>query len=325
MKKNCSLILILLLAVSFPAATEEGPQVDFILLVDTSLSMAPAIDDLKQFVAGGIVGRFVREGDWVAVLAFYGTSTLIWEGDIQTEADKAALVRSLHALEATGRFTDIGAALDEMKRLVVRRNKPEIPKYILLLTDEVQEAPPGSAYHSDDFTISHELLEYVRRVDLGSFQAITIGYGLASRIESDLASLMKTLNDPPDRPERLLPGENSVKTQEASKLEAPGSTLPGVVAEAGTETSKMETRVPDGTAGSASADVQRVTATRTETDGGESINPWLYLILALVMGIAIMGALLLMTQRSKKPMNTGGTPEEKENENDPPGFKDGKR
>ena len=318
MKKYGTLILTILLAFSGMLAAEEGPQVDFILLIDTSLSMAPAIDELKQFVAGGIVGRFVQQDDWVAVLSFFGKSSLIWEGDIKTEADKAALVRSLHALEATGRFTDIGAALDEMKQVVIRRNRPEIPKYILLLTDEVQEAPPGSDYRSDDFTISHEMLEYVRRVDLGSFQAITIGYGLASRIESDLASLMKTLNDPPDRPERFLPGNSSVQTQTASSL---GSTAASAMTEAGTKPGEsvpgqqegLQTTVGSGTAGSGatSSDTagsagtegsvpsgqQTAITSRAGPAAGEGLHPWIYIVLALVMGTTILAAILLIPDR----------------------------
>lgn len=317
MKKICSLILAILLASSLPAVAEEGPQVDFVLLIDTSLSMASAMEDLKKFVATNIVGRFVQQSDWVAVIAFYGKSTLIWEGDIRTEADKAALVRSLHALEATGRFTDIGAALDEMKQLVIKRNKPEIPKYILLLTDEVQEAPPGSEYISDDFTVSHELLEYVRRVDLGSFQAITIGYGLASRIESDLESLMKTLNDPPDRPERFLPGSSSVQTQNAASLGTPPGLQGGIdPAASGTAGSAAAGSTPSGNP----TDTTYGTGSRS----GGGIQLPVMLILALVMGSAILVALVLIILGSKKTKSLGKPPGDKEKDN-PSGLKDGKQ
>ena len=344
MKKYCILILAILLAFSSMVAAEEGLQVDFILLIDTSLSMAPAIDELKQFVASGIVGRFVQQDDWVAVLSFYGESTLIWEGDIQTEADKAALVRSLHALKATGRFTDIGAALDEMKQLVLRRNKPEIPKYILLLTDEIQEAPPGSEYRSDDFTVSHDLLEYVRRVDLGSFQAITIGYGLASRIESDLQALMKTLKDPPDRPQRFLPGDDSVRTQAVSSLEATTTTSNSLGAgssegEAVSEYQESLDPVVAGksdsgtrgseTTGSAPSGEQTGTAPRSDPSTGERLQPGIYLVLALVVGVAILSTILLISRKpkkkkKKKKKNLGQAPENTENK-DPSVLKDGKK
>ena len=326
MEKYCVLILTILMAFTLPGVAEEGPQVDFILLVDTSLSMAPAMEELRQYVAGGIVGRFVQQGDWVAVLAFYGKSTLIWEGNIQTETDKASLIRSLHALKATGRFTDIGTALDDMKQLVIRRNRQDIPKYILLLTDEVQEAPPGSSYRSDDFTINHDMLEYVRRVDMGSFHAITIGYGLASRIESDLESLMKTLNDPPDRPERFLPGGDVAQTQDAStqgnisvqdgSITATGSQGSAGLAQSGTSS-------PEST-GTPSAGTQPGNTDSTASGAGIVTSTSIYLILGLAMGIAILGSVLLIKQRSKKP-HGHRKPSEEEDRDKPSELKDGKQ
>ena len=61
MRKYYALVFALLMALSWPLVAEEGPQVDFLILVDTSLSMAPAIEELKQYVAAGIVGRYVQD------------------------------------------------------------------------------------------------------------------------------------------------------------------------------------------------------------------------------------------------------------------------
>jgi hypothetical protein len=329
MEKNFVLILTLLMAFTLPGVAEEGPQVDFILLVDTSLSMAPAIEDVKQYVAGGIVGRFVQQGDWVAVLAFYGKSTLIWEGGIQTEADKASLIRSLHALEAKGRFTDIGMALDDMKQLVLQRNRPEIPKYILLLTDEIQEAPPDSSYRSDDFTVNHEMLEYVRRVDMGSFHAITIGYGLASRIESDLESLMKTLNDPPDRPERFLPGGETTNTQDASAMGNPSTndgSSPTTGSQDSTGSQDNTGQALSGGSGSAASGTLPAANDGSSFGVGGISRASIYIILGLVIGTAILGLVLLIRQKSQKSKKPVGhrKPSDEEDEDKPSGSKDGK-
>jgi hypothetical protein len=333
MEKNCALILTILMAFTLPGVAEEGPQVDFILLVDTSLSMAPAIEELKQYVASGIVGRFVQQGDWVAVLAFYGKSALIWEGDIQTEADKADLIRSLHSLEAKGRFTDIGAALDDMKQLVLQRNRPEIPKYILLLTDEIQEAPPDSSYRSDDFTVNHDMLEYVRRVDMGSFHAITIGYGLASRIESDLESLMKTLNDPPERPERLLPGGDRSRTQDASTAGGASAQDGSSTTGGGRDSTGQGQSASPGPAssGTPSGGIPSDGTQPDTTDGsifgmGGNARTSIYIILGLVIGTAILGLVLLIrqgSQKSKKPRGHG-QPSDEEDKVKPSGSKDGR-
>jgi hypothetical protein len=334
MEKNCALILTILIALALPGIAEEGPQVDFILLIDTSLSMSPAIEEVKQYVAGGVVGRFVQQGDWVAVLAFYGKSTLIWEGEIQTEADKASLIRSLHALEAKGRFTDIGMALDDMKQLVIQRNRPEIPKYILLLTDEIQEAPPDSSYRSDDFTVDHELLEYVRRVDMGSFHAITIGYGLANRIESDLESLMKTLNDPPDRPERFLPGGESTRGQDTST--AGGFSTqdkPSITTGGQDGTGQTLSASPGSVASGTSSDGIPPDGSQPGANDGRSFGVGgisktsIYIILGLVIGTAILGVVLITRRKSQKSRNPVGyrKPSEEEDKDKPSGSKDGKQ
>lgn len=179
------------------------------MLIDTSLSMADAMESARRFAAGEIIGRLVEKGDWVAVLRFYGNIETVWKGDVTGPADVSSIVRSLNGLEANGRFTDIGSALDAMDRLIMERGHPERPKYILLLTDERQEAPKGTQYYSSDYVIHHPLLEYVKRVDKGTFRVITIGYGLADTIEGEARSLMTTLSEPPSRPSAPLAGADA--------------------------------------------------------------------------------------------------------------------
>jgi len=191
------------------SADSRSTSVDFVLLVDTSLSMADAMEPARRYAAGEIIGRLVETDDWVAVLRFYGSVETVWKGDVTGSADVSAIVRSLNELEADGRFTDIGSALDAMDSLILERGHPERPKYILLLTDERQEAPKGTQYYSSDYVAHHPLLEYVKRVDMGPFRVITIGYGLADTIEGEARSLMTTLSEPPNRPTSPLAGADA--------------------------------------------------------------------------------------------------------------------
>ena len=209
MNKRAILVFLLVTSLAGIYAETRSANIDFVLLVDTSLSMADAIGEARQFAAGEIVGRLVEPGDWVAIVRFYGKSEIVWKGDVSGEADIATMIRSLHNLEANGRYTDIGAALDSMDALILERGHPERPKYILLLTDERQEAPKGSSYYSSDYTVSHPLLEYVKRVDKGMFRVITIGYGLSAKIEGEARSLMTTLSEPPLRSQYPLAGDSS--------------------------------------------------------------------------------------------------------------------
>ena len=179
----------------------------------------------------------------------------------------------------------------------------------------------------------HELLEYVRRIDLGSFNAVTIGYGLASRIESDLQALMKTLDDPPERPERFLPGDTQVRTEDPSK---PGSGRPAIPgagdstkADGTTPGSQEGTGPTAGTPGSGgagtSASGSQTDSTLPKGDGaGGGTQQSVYLILALVMGIMVLGAILLVIQRAKKPKVAAKRPADKRTVA-PTGLKDGRQ
>jgi hypothetical protein len=205
---RCGMALVFALltaATAFPG-DERSLPVDFVFLVDRSLSMKPVLEDVKRYLAADVIGPLVLPGDSVTLLAFYGKVERIWQGKIGGEADKAALVRSLHKLIPNGRYTDIGHALDELDPILKELDAKDRVKYILLLTDERQEAPPGSPYGSKDYSITHPYLTYINRKDLGTFRAITIGMGLNDRIASTAESLASFLQNPPDRSDSPLPG-----------------------------------------------------------------------------------------------------------------------
>lgn len=206
--KRCRLALFLAIfaaAAAFPGDERTLP-VDFVFLVDRSLSMKPVLEEVKRYLAGDVIGPLVVPGDSVTLLAFYGKVERVWQGRIGAEADKAALIRSLHKLSPDGRYTDIGRALDFLDPVLTELDAPDRLKYILLLTDERQEAPPDSKYQSGDYTIAHRYLTYVNRRDFGPFRAITIGLGLDDRIAATAESLASFLRNPPERTDRALPG-----------------------------------------------------------------------------------------------------------------------
>ena len=113
--------------------------------------------------------------------------------------DKAKAVRAIRAVRANGRFTDLGAALDAAKRDLDELGKPERPKYVVLISDERQEAPKGSPYQAPDYKLKHPSLEYVKKVDLGKFRAITVGLQVGTKVSETAPVVMQLLLDPPVR------------------------------------------------------------------------------------------------------------------------------
>lgn len=205
-RRQSGIPLLLALAAFFAlpgGASAQGEareaSLDVILLVDKSLSMVDAIGGVKKYLAGEVVGPLLLPGDRLVIEAFYGKIERLFAGTIRGEEDKARAIRSLNGLVADGRFTDIGAVLDRAEADLAELGEAGRPKYVLLLTDERQEAPYGTKYYAPDYKLRHSALEYVRKVDLGPFRAITVGFGVGAKVEAAAPGVMKLLVELPRR------------------------------------------------------------------------------------------------------------------------------
>lgn len=216
--------LILLLPASGAAAQTAGGTIpvadsssehrsaglDVVILLDKSLSMAPFFSQVKAYVAGKVLEPILIPGDRLILDAFYGKVDRLYDGTIRSEADKAAAIRTLRAVKADGRFTDIGSALDAAQQDLNELGKPDRPKYVLLITDEQQEAPPESPYAVKNYRLDHPALQYVKRVDLGRFRAITVGFGVGAKVDAATPEVMKLLTEvPTDRMDGSSSGSSS--------------------------------------------------------------------------------------------------------------------
>ncbi len=155
--------------------------------------------EAKEYAAGQVLGPILVPGDRLIIELVYGKVERLVSMDIASEADKARAIRSIRAVKADGRFTDLGKALDAAKRDLDELGRPERPKYVLMITDERQEAPAGSPYQSTDYTLRHPSLEYVKKVDLGKFRAITVGLQVGDKVAQAAPEMMKLLLEPPVR------------------------------------------------------------------------------------------------------------------------------
>lgn len=178
---------------------QRAGSLDVILLLDKSLSMAPYFDEVKSYAAGNVLGTILIPGDRLIVEAVYGKTERLVTATIGSEEDKAKAIRTIRQVKANGRFTDLGTALDAAKRDLDELGQPGRPKYVLLLTDERQEAPKGSPYQAPDYKLKHPSLAYVKRVDLGKFRAITVGLQVADKVNAAAPGVMQLLMEPPLR------------------------------------------------------------------------------------------------------------------------------
>jgi hypothetical protein len=187
-----------------PSAASEGKELrsgslDVVLLLDKSLSMASCFEEAKNYAAGNVLGAILIPGDRLIVETVYGKVDRLVTATISSEEDKAKAIRAIRQVKADGKFTDLGAALDAAKKDLDELGQNDRPKYVLLITDERQEAPKGSPYQATDYKLKHPSLAYVKRLDLGKFRAITVGLHVADKVNAATPGVMQLLMDPPVR------------------------------------------------------------------------------------------------------------------------------
>jgi len=223
--------LLLLPNLGWAEETRTG-NIDMVLLVDSSLSMRDAMAATREFAAAELIAPILMPGDRLILERFYGKVERLFGGTIRSEADKAAIIRSLRGIVADGRYTDIGAALDQAAADIKELGMPERPKYLILLTDERQEAPPGSPYASADFIPRHPFLTYVKKEKKGRFSFITVGYGVGEKIAVSSRSVLSIIEEAPLRAAADFP---ALPKGSAGNLDAAASEKGGFPRKIGTE------------------------------------------------------------------------------------------
>lgn len=199
-KQAIPLILLILAGIASPlcADTRKG-NIELFVLLDKSLSMVEEIESVKEYVAEELVGQLLIPGDMFVLINFYGKTDRFFSGELRSQEDIAALKADLTSIRADGRFTDIGSALD-----VLRKSADSIGtdagrrRYLLLLTDGKQEAPPESPYFTPDGTISHEMLEHTKEIVRQGWKIHILGIGTdtaAQELARELSAAFSSVKD----------------------------------------------------------------------------------------------------------------------------------
>jgi Mg-chelatase subunit ChlD len=171
-----SAALCILLATPLFADTRKD-TIDVIVALDKSLSMETKIGSVEGWLNSYIVDQLLIPGDFLVVVAFYGKADVVVSQEIGDAASKQALKSQILKIRGNGRFTDIGNALDAVKAQIDSRSKDGKEKYVLLLTDGIQEAPPGSKYYSKNGLFNHEFLANTKTIQEKGWKVMILGIG----------------------------------------------------------------------------------------------------------------------------------------------------
>ena len=188
--------LMLFLATTSPAAADERQQsIALFIAVDRSLSMESEFAAVQQYLAGYIVDRLLHPGDFLLVAAFYGQAQVIIAQEISGGRDKDAVKNSILGMHADGRFTDIGNAIDLVATQMELYQADPRKKYVMLVTDSLQEAPLPSRYYNEAGVLSHGLLEYSRTIEMGSWRIVNLGVATKQMASEYADQIWSVLSD----------------------------------------------------------------------------------------------------------------------------------
>ncbi len=179
-KKVILLTVVSLVLVSTAMGDERTENIDVFLVLDKSLSMVEEIGEVQKYVNDAIVNKLLIPGDYLLVINFYGEALIHIDKTIRNDQDKAVLRGKIGEILADGRFTDIGNALDALKQAVDTHDSGDRRRYLLLITDGIQEAPPESKYYSPDGSFNHFFLENTKTIQKKGWKIHILGIGTSS-------------------------------------------------------------------------------------------------------------------------------------------------
>jgi hypothetical protein len=213
MQTKKSLLAILLLFTIFlqpVLADKRTENIDIILAIDKSLSMADEqkIESVKQYAQTWLLDQVLIPGDYLVIIAFYGKADVIVAQQVSTDADVQKIKRIISQIGANGRFTDIGNSLDTMKNQFESLANDGRKKFVLMMTDGKQEAPPASKYFSPDGTFNHEFLANTKTIQQTGWKVEILGIGTDTEVKELAQQLSGTFSE--------IPGTITPETLQAS-------------------------------------------------------------------------------------------------------------
>lgn len=210
MYKKLSVLVMFVLFSSVPgyyaAADVRNDNIELFLVIDKSKSMVEEIQDVTTYINDVFIKDFLITGDRLVLIQFYGKADLIFDNIITTD-NINSVMNDISLIPANGRFTDIGNALDKLDITVKSGIKQYERKYLILLTDGKQEAPPESPYYTPDGSFNHFFLENTKTIQRAGWKIMILGIGQDTAVK-ELAEELATTSEVLDFTETM-PAEKS--------------------------------------------------------------------------------------------------------------------
>lgn len=194
------LVFLPLLAVPPIHADDRTENIDVFLVVDKSLSMEEEIAGVKDYIVDSVIQELLIPGDHLVIVVFYGEAERLMS--LTVTEDRTQIVEDVQSIRADGRFTDIGNALDKLKETVPQEQTEGRRKYLMLITDGIQEAPPESKYYSADGSFNHEFLQNTKDIVMEGWKVHILGIGAATAAKDIAEELSGTYSEVPESPEK---------------------------------------------------------------------------------------------------------------------------
>ena len=195
------LLVVLLFGIGTVSADERTENIDVFIVLDKSLSMIEEIESVKEYIRDSLLDKILIPGDRFVIIAFYGKTELLMNEVYDATGNMNSIRNKIENIQADGRFTDIGNALDTLHTAVQEIAGEERRRFLLLLTDGKQEAPPESKYYTPDGQFNHEMLKNTKTIQKQGWKIHILGIGTQSAAEELAKELSAGYINVPDVPE----------------------------------------------------------------------------------------------------------------------------
>ncbi len=123
-----------------------GEDIDLVVMIDTSESMFPYYNDVVNYMLQDILKKELHYGDMFHLLSFSTKPETEITTKITNSKGIEKILKRLIILQPLGKFTDLIQALNYLYQYV-KELPTERKKVIILITDGINDPPPGSPYY----------------------------------------------------------------------------------------------------------------------------------------------------------------------------------